>query len=270
MTDRVTIISTCEFRRREQDPNSKNYEPMSRRLVYSIRTNGGKYRDAPIIMYHSQGSSPSEETTRWLERHGCRVVEGGKDLIPREPVGNKIDACNCPISSEYGLWMDSDMYLLDTQAFEDLIDKEVDIAATGSEYGYHRWGRLSDGPTWEKLYRLSGVSPPTETFSGGLDGEPVHFYFNSAIVFFRAGINFPETWREMARKVRFSGIENVQHNFTQTSLTLAALKVGRRFEQLPQSYNAYFALEKEASLGRAVLHYQDNVIDFDSRVKWNV
>lgn len=265
--DRLTIISTCE--RREKSVHSKNYEPMSKRLVHSIRTNGGKYRDALVVMYHAYGAAPSEETQKWLIDNGCVVVGGGSDLIPGEPVGNKIDACNVPFTSEYGLWMDSDMYLLDSARFEALMEKDVDVAATGSEYGHHRWGRLSDGPTWEKLYHLAGVDAPLETFEGGLDGEPVHFYFNSAIVLFRNGTAFPETWRALARAVRFSGIENTEHNFTQTSLTLAALKTNSRCEQLPQTYNAYYALEREEALNRAVLHYQDNVIS-DPRVQWDV
>jgi len=268
MKDRVTIISTCE--RREKNLYSKNYEPMSKRLVHSIRTNGGRYSDSLIVMYHSHGAAPSEETQRWLIDHGCTVVEGGSDLIPEEPVGNKIDACNVPLITQYGLWMDSDMYLLDTEGFEALVEKDVDVAATGSAYGHHRWGRLSDGPIWRKLYHLAGVDVPLETFKGGLDGEPVHFYFNSAIVLFRSGGAFPETWRSLARAVRFSGIENTEHNFTQTSLTLAALKTNSRCEQLPQTYNAYFALEENQALERVVLHYQDNVIDFDPRVKWDV
>jgi hypothetical protein len=268
MTDRVTIISTCE--QRQKDLHSKNYEPMAKRLVHSIRTNGGKYKDAPVVMYHSSEAVPSDATCRWLADNGCVVVGGGSSLIPGEPVGNKIDACCSTLSTDYGLWMDSDMYVLDTGLFEDLVDKDVEAAATGSEYGHHRWGRLSDAPIWEQLYFLAGVDAPAERFSGGLDGEPVHFYFNSAIVLFRNGRAFPDVWRILARAVRFSGIENVEHNFTQTSLTLAVLKTLSTYEQLPQTYNSYYALEQEASLDRAVLHYQDNVIDFDPRIKWDV
>jgi len=243
---------------------------MAKRLVHSIRTNGGKYNDAHIVMYHSEDARPSEDTLRWLSEHGCTVISGGADLIPGEPVGNKINACNVPLATEYGLWMDSDMYVLDTELFESMIELNYDVAATGSEYGYHRWGRMSDGPIWEQLYALAGVDPPIETFVGGLDGETVHFYFNSAIVLFRNGTEFPEIWKHLARAVRFSGIENTEHNFTQTSLTLAALKTNSRCLQLAQTYNAYYALEREKALERAILHYQDNVIDFDPRVRWDV
>lgn len=268
MVDRVTVISTCE--RRKRNSYSKNYEPMSKRLVHSIRTNGGKYSDVPVIMYYSSVAEPSSETQKWLENNGCALVKGQSDLIPGEPVGNKVDACNAPFTSEYGLWMDSDMYLLKPELFEALVEMDVDLAATGSEYGHHRWGRLSDAPIWDELYRLVGVEAPVERFSGGLDGVPVHFYFNSAIVLFRNGTTFPATWKDLAKVVRFSGIENTEHNFTQTSLTLAALKTNSRCVQLSQTYNAYYALERQKALDRAVLHYQDNVIDFDSRVMWNV
>jgi hypothetical protein len=221
-------------------------------------------------MYHADDAAPSEEVRLWLSDHGCSVVAGGRSLIPTAPVGNKIDACCVPFSTEYGMWMDSDMYVLDTEKFESLVETDADVAATGSEYGHHRWGTLDHAGRWEQFYRLVGVDAPTERFSGGLDGVPVHFYFNSAIVLFRNGRNFPQMWRDLAPIVRASAVEEATENFTQTSLTLAALKTNSVCKQLPQTYNAYFALEKEASLDRAVLHYQDSVIDFDPRVKWDV
>lgn len=268
MSDRVTIISSCEFRKK--DVYSKNYEPMAKRLVHSIRTNGGKYKDVNIIMWHSTDAAPSAETYRFLLDAGCSVVEGEQLGDGCEPVGNKIVACNSPSWTEYSLWVDSDMYVLNPALFENLIDKDVDMAATGSEYKHHRWGRLSDGHIWKQLYLLAEVDAPLHSFVGGLDGEPVHFYFNSAIVLFKNGRGFAKAWQQLAKDVRLSGIENTEHNFTQTSLTLAALKTDSVCEQLSQTYNAYYALEKAGSLDRAVLHYQDNIIDFDSRVKWDV
>lgn len=270
MPERVTIISTCEFRSPERDPNSKNYEPMSKRLVYSVRKNGGRYSNSPILMYHARGTAPSRDTRSWLKDNGCTVIEGPEDLISGEPVGNKIQACCMPFSTEFGLFMDSDMYVLDTRLFEILMEKDVDVAATGSEYSHHRWGRLEDAHLWSKLYEIAEVEPPNTGFVSGLDSKPVHFYFNSAIVLFRNGRNFPDIWKEMALKVRFSGVPNADQNYTQTSLTLAALKTKSTFEQLPQTYNAYYALEKEKALEKAILHYQDNVVDFDPRIKWNV
>jgi hypothetical protein len=273
MKNKVTIISGCEFRK--QDAHSKNYEPMSKRLVHSIRTNGGRYKDVDIIMWHAENAAPSAETQAWLVDASCTVV-GGEPLGGGcEPVGNKIIAAGTPVSTEYSLWMDSDMYVLDAPMFEVLLDRTVDVAAVGPEYGFQRWAGPTDDHIWQQFYALAGVDPPSEKFVGGLGGDPCTFYFNSALVLFKNGRGFPEAWRDIARAIRASGIENCQHNFTQTSLTVAAVKTADTYEQLPGTYNAYWSIRKEQSLECAILHYQSNESKIikavpNSRVRWGV
>ena len=276
----VTIISTCEKR------ENQDYETMARRLVHSIRTNGGKYKNVDIIMWHSNEAVPSDATKSWLFNAGCAVVEGeplnalaigGEGGC--EPVGNKIMAVNTPVSTKYSLWVDADMYVLDSLRFESLLDRTVDVAACGTEYTFHRWARL-DSPaedrSWAKFYELAEVEPPSERFVGGLDGKPCNFYFNSALVFFKNGRGFVGAWKDIARLIRSSGEPNCQHNFTQTALTVAAIKTANVTERLPSPYNAYWSRYKEKSFDQALLHYQGDEMNIkaqmgnDSRVLWEV
>ncbi len=268
MSDKVTIISSCEFRKK--DVYSKNYEPMARRLVHSIRTNGGKHKDARIIMWHSEGASPSPETTSWLTDQGCDVVSGQPLGHNCEPVGNKIMAVNTPADTEFSLWVDTDMYLLDTSRFEELLDTDFDVSACGSNNAHHRWASSEYDRHWSQFYELAGVDAPTGKFTGYLDHLPQHVYFNSCFVLYRNGRNFPETWKELSIKVRNSGIDECEHNFTQTSLTLTALKTARTYRELPFTYNAVYCRVGKQALEETMLHYQDTVIDFDPRVKWDV
>ncbi|MBD3260639.1 MAG: hypothetical protein GF334_03010 [Candidatus Altiarchaeales archaeon] len=268
MSGKLTIISSCEFR--EKNNYSKNYEPMSRRLVHSIRTNGGKYKDCRIVMWYSEEAAPSLETTDWLIEHGCDVI-GGKSLGHNcEPVGNKIMAVNTPVDTEFSLWIDTDMYLLDPVRFEELLEADFDVSACGSNNAHHRWASLEYAEHWAQFYELAGVDAPAERFTGYLDGLPQHVYFNSCFVLYRNGRNFPETWKDLAIKVRNSGIDECEHNFTQTSLTLAVLKTARTYRELPFTYNAVYCRVGKKALEETMLHYQDNIIDFDPRVKWNV
>jgi hypothetical protein len=270
----ITIISACEHR------GEKDFEPMARRLVYSIRTNGGKYKDVPVVMWHSKDAAPSAETQAWLVAHGCTVVEG-EPLNAQaaggggvELVGNKIMAANTPVSTEYSLWMDTDMYVLDTELFEALLDRTVDVAAVGQEYSYHRWARLDlpdEDRSWSKFYALAGIDPPSEKFVGGIDGDPCNFYFNSALVFFKNGRGFPEAWKDIAIAIRGSGDPNCRHNFTQTALTVAAVKTADTWEQLPGTYNAYWSIRGAQSLECAILHYQvSEKVIHSSKIKWDV
>lgn len=265
--DRITIVSSCEAVRGTAVYN-KDYEKKAIRLVHSIRENGGKYKDANIVMWYAGEVAPSHNTFVRLKDMGCVLVEG-ETYIPEDPVANKMTACCVPNDSKYTMWMDSDMYVLGTTEFESLIELNTDFAAVSTEYSFHRWASSEEDASWAELYKLAGVDKPTEKFITGLDGGEGTFYFNSALVLFRNGMGFPEEWRRLGKLVRFSGIDKSEHNFTQTSLTLAVLRVGCTYKQLPQTYNAYYALQKEDSLNCAILHYQDNVIN-DTRVVWNV
>jgi hypothetical protein len=281
MKNEVTIISTCEKR------ENKDFETMSKRLVHSIRTNGGKYKDVDIVMWHCDEAVPSDETKSRLSDTGCTVVEGkpfnalaiegGEGGC--EPVGNKIMAVNTPVSTEYSLWMDADMYVLDTSRFEALLDMTVDVAAAGAENTFHRWARL-DSPeedrSWAKFYELAGIDPPSEQFVGGLDGEPCNFYFNSALVFFKNGRGFPEAWADIARLIRASGMPHCAESWSQTSLTVAAVKTADTTARLPSAYNGYWSRYGEKSFDQVILHYQDQehairkIMGDDPRVKWDI
>jgi len=264
---RLTVISCCESLRGYGMYN-KSYEKKSLRLVHSLRTNGGKYKDSHVVMWYSKEAPPSEETKMALSNLGCTLVEG-ETLIPEDPVANKIEACCIPVGSEYALWMDSDMYILDTHKFESLVELEVDVAAVGAEFDHHRWARKSDDALWSELYTLAGVAAPDIRIPGGIDGRDCNFYFNSALVLQRTGRGFADVWKDLAKRVRFSGILHSEHNFTQTSLTLAMLKTNSVWKHLPAEYNAYWSVWKEEALDLAILHYQDNKIT-DSRVLWDV
>jgi len=158
----------------------------------------------------------------------------------------------------------------------------------GPEREFQRWAAAKDVPIWKQFYTLAGVAPPTFKFIEGWgeegyihrahlrDGNPCNVYFNSALVLFKNGRGFPEAWREIARAIRASGIENCQHNFTQTSVTIAAVKTADTYEQLPSTYNAYWSFYFEKAFDAAILHYQCNEavirakMGDDPRVKWNV
>ncbi len=280
MKNEVTIISACEHR------EDKDFEPMAKSLVHSIRTNGGKYKDVPIVMWHSPGAAPSEDTKGWLGNAGCTVVKGEPLGNGCEVIGNKIIATSTPVSTEYAMWMDTDMYVMNAENFEVLLDKQVDIAAVGPERAIQRWAGPDHEHIWKQFYEYVGVTPPKEKFKEGMgegdtfkdyiSGKPCTFYFNSALVFFRTGRGFPEAWIDIAKKIRNSGIEQCRHNFTQTALTVAAVKTADTYEQLPSTYNAYWAMYREKSFDASILHYQSNegqiraAMGDDPRLKWNV
>ena len=238
-------------------------------------------------MWHCNEAVPSDETKSRLSDAGCTVVEGEPLNAPAavgdeggcEPIGNKIMAINTPVPTEYSLWIDADMYVLDPSRFEALLDKTVDVAACGTEFAFHRWARL-DSPeedrSWAKFYELAGIDPPSEQFVGGLDGEPCNFYFNSALVFFKNGRGFTEAWVDIARLIRASGEPNCVQNFTQTALTVAAIKTAGSTERLPSPYNGYWSRYQEKSFDQAILHYQGDeqkikkMFGDDPRVKWDI
>ena len=268
MDRKVTIVSSCESKRGGFVHN-KEYGDKAVRLAYSIRTNGGKYKDSDIIMWYADDAAPGSHIIHKLQRLGCKVV-CGTTYLEDEPIANKIEASCIDVDSEYVLWMDSDMYVLDAAGFEQLFSCGTDFAAVTSAFGHHKWATFDDMGTWRSFYELLGIAPPQETFITGLDRKECVFYFNSALVLFKTGFSFAQIWKDIARKVRYSGIKDAEKNFTQTSLTLTVLKTGCSYTVLPASYNAYYALQKEKSFEGIILHYQDNVIDNNKKVLWDI
>jgi hypothetical protein len=80
----------------------------------------------------------------------------------------------------------------------------------------------------------------------------------------------------MARLIRASGMPHCEESFTQTSLTVAAIKTADVTERLHTTYNAYWAIYQEKGFDQAIFHYQDQehairkIMGDDPRVKWDI
>jgi len=260
--DNLTIITSCE----SKPDGHKDYAEMAVRLAYSVRKNGGKAKDVPIVMWYGEDLPPSADKRAILEGFGCKLV-AGKVRYPDKRLFNKVTAMATPVDTEYSLWVDTDIYVL--KDFSGMLEGTPDISASPTNYCFHRWANFKDKPKWDEFYRSAGMVNPDKTLLTDMDQKEGIFYLCSGLVLFKNGINFPETYFECAEAVLASSVENRVENFSQTSLTVATVKGDYKFKVFPEKYQVYYALSKRIYDDTILVHYQDNVVTEIPESDWN-
>lgn len=260
-----SIISVCEGKRNVY-PHAKTYEDKAIRLVYSLRKNGGACKDFPVYMWYGEDVPPSKNTIDLLSSLGCTLISG-KCRKPQTPVHNKVAAClDIRPETEYSLWMDTDMYVLGD--FSDIFTSSPDVAASPTNYCYHRWARFSDKDKWDEFYRSAGIENPNVTMLTDMDQKEGIFYTCSGLFLFRNDICFPDFYNDGVEAVLSSSVEDKVENFSQTGLTVGIIKGRFKFKQLPEKYQLYYGLRGGLLEDTIIVHYQDSTVSEVPRDDW--
>jgi hypothetical protein len=259
----ITVVSSCEGKRPGVE-NAKDYSVGAIRLINSLRKNGGMFKDATVLMWHSEELAPSPEQQEKLKDLGCTLVPGRNDSgnILHSKV-QAISDCAKVADTDYLLWLDSDMLVVGE--LDVLVDyMGVDFAATATEFNHHRLANEEDLPLWENLCKATGT--PFEKFSGRrlmtmMDGKIGLFNFNSGIMLFDLWTFSLDNYVEMANTILSKSKEDEtvsNYCFDATPLSLIATKYHHSWAKLPMALNHYYALHKSVAPDTKVIHYQDN------------
>jgi len=260
------IVSVCEGPRSVY-PHAKNYEEHAIRLAYSIRRNGGKCKDFPIYLWYGEDCPPKKETVVALEALGCTLI-AGVCKHPEMPVWNKIAACrDAPQTTEYLLWLDSDIYVLGD--FSSLFDGFPDVAASPSTNHLNNWTHPKQKAVWQQFYALSGVAETPPDIEAHVSGGVGNFYLCSGLILFKTGLGFPELYESMVETVLSSTVPCKEQSFTQTGLSLAVLKGGFSYALVPEHLHYVYCM-RGGHLGSdtVLVHYQDNRVVEVSDEHW--
>ena len=84
MKQDVTVISAFNAKKYVK----KDYESCALRLAYSIRKNGGKYKDIPIIFWVEKEASAHVTVLNKLSDLGCKVFFGDCSISHPTPTGS--------------------------------------------------------------------------------------------------------------------------------------------------------------------------------------
>lgn len=249
----VTIVSCCDGRREGGD---KDYEAAAIRLARSIRCNGGYYKDSDIAFWMDIDNQPAEETKRQLVGYGCEL-HYGKVPIEWQPMSSKIAACCLNFNTDYTIWMDTDIYVLDD--FSALLDLDTDVAVSPTTRSHHRWAREEDIPLLDVLYKHFGLDRPEIKVMTHEDKELGNFYFCSGLIVFRSDIHFGKKYLEVAKGILGTNVESKDYAFTQTALPIIITKYELSYTIIPEWLHYVYGVHnhKLEYDNVAIVHYQD-------------
>ena len=233
--DRATICCCIERGR---------LEAQTLLMLEGLRRNGGPLGASRVLaIVPRRGVKPSASTVSGLRSLGVELHEGSHlNRMTWYNLYNKIVAVQ--VAEEIAttpviIWLDSDVIIADT-LHELGVANDCDFAArrewlvpavfVGDDASTHYWKRASEivGVNWEKFPRLPADGPD----------RPQWLLFNSGVYAYRRGLGFVETYGEITRKLMKARLALPDGNFwlnEQNSLTLAVVKLGLRYSELPRS-----------------------------------
>ena len=267
MKKSCTIISSCESKRGTYK-FSKSFENKSVRLAKSIRKNGGRLSDVPILMWYGEDAPPSKETQKKLIDFGCKLVQE-KCEYTKDPLFAKVSACKIPIDTDFGVWMDSDIFVLDD--LYPLLDGDFDVSASPTDFVHHKWANTDDEDRWRQLYRINNVEMPNRKLKTYIDGLEGLFYLCSGLFIFKNGIGFPDLYYSTCKMILDNKNKVDSLNFTQTGLSIAVVKGDFKYKYIPEHMHYVYATHGH-KLGDnvAAVHYQDAKVQEITDSEWDV
>lgn len=254
----LTIVSACEESRGAV--NQKNYIEQAIRLVYSLRKNGGVYKDAKVVFCYGKDYKPSDEICEYLSKQNCEFVE--VEMIDNDYFPSiKVSACSLSFQTDYAMWIDTDVYI--RKDFSEIIEfmffNDIDIAVSPVSFAHHRWARKEDAEELKMLYKAVGIEWRERKCFTHIDRKESNFYFSSGIIIFRTQSNFSKCYREVYYKIR----DKVDRSSSRTQVALAiAIDYGKlKVLQLPERYHYVYATRNHRLIGDPyIVHYQDNIV----------
>lgn len=252
-----TIISSCEGTRNIY-LHPKSYEDKAIRLAKSIRSSD---KNVSIIMWYGEDKIPSNQTLDVLSNLNCKLVQG-KCLFANHPLFNKIEAMSVPVTTQYKLWIDTDIYIKNGLNYFDNID--CDVAAASDAYSHHVMTKIEDQSIWQDYYKLVGLDLDVPIIETSIDKKPGNFYFNTGVIYINN--NLCELYKLYSQKVLESDLPYSKSYYDAIGLTLAILKTNSKYIILPEEYNYIYALRRNTNGN--FIHYQDNILDIE--LEWDI
>ena len=228
-------------------------EPMTLRLLESIRRHGGRFADSRFIACQPRLGPPLSEQTR------DRLREmGGEHVWLYQPRRfdwyhylNKAESLlrlNDRIQTDWVTFLDSDMLV--AREPNEFVADDVDFIACAPDTGLVGSTGASDpmDPAWLRYIEAVGLRPDAVPMIREYNtGTLIRFYFNSGAFSYRKSTNFALTYWNTVRdalKKNLGFPRYGEHYTDQVVLGLCALKMNLRWRELPMEYN--LAVDRDA------------------------
>jgi len=249
-------------------------EPMTVRMIESLRRFGGRLASAPVLAVNPRFGPPiAKQTRRRLETLGARYLHvGAQGPYAWYHFMNKVRAVEVAENELPGAdvltFIDCDVLVLDEPA-DFLLDGEADVSAcvppdaslaVSTGPGHER------EPYWRWMADALGMTLDTIPWIEALDGARVRMYLAAGIFAFRRGCGLPRLYRETVTRLLDSNVgigRNGEHWLEQAALGLAIVRGKLRWRPAPPSHNFEMTSQSRydpRSLREAkLLHYHDSL-----------
>jgi len=249
-------------------------EPLTLRMVGSLRAFGGRFASADVVAVTPRLSPPlSGETRRQMAALGIRHLV----IRPRNPYAwhhytNKVEALAAveqQVATNVVAWLDSDIIFTREPRCLDL-PSSVDFAASAPDTGVigSVGGSDPNDRFWGRAAALIGKTVDELPWLDTGDGHRIRFYWNSGVFAYRRRTGFGTQYRSDMRAFldgRVARTHSQVHYADQVVLGLTVLRLGLSWRQLDASENfplcswlpGNYDPAKVADVG--VLHFHDSM-----------
>ena len=274
-----TLITSCDPPR--GNTHEKDYERAAVRLVRSLRRRGGACAEMPVLCVHERPCRVG--VVEELQRLGCEVrhVVAPSQKFSASIIGA---AAASEIKTGFGLWLDSDIFLIGDPS--EILDTTADVRAAPTTHSHHRWVRPEDDADFSLMLAALGVSESIRRAPDGahrelrttIDGTMARFYTSCGAVLFRRASGVAALWNDYMTRIA-AAVESGKLPLrcadaigepTLTLAILARMKAGVEFEPLPERLHYVSALRGALAADTRLIHYQENRVGGVPDDEWEV
>jgi hypothetical protein len=257
---------------------SGSLECQTIRMIESLRRNGGKFSNAPVIAVTPRFGPPLSKLTRqaFNDLKVTHIRPKIKTNYTWFKFLNKplaVVEAEKHITSEFVGWLDSDLLFLDEPEQLALLPSEdfIGFPVEAKEMGTTGLGDPYE-PLWQEFCHILGID--IEALPWIITAETkqkVRLYFNGGIFVYRRSTGFAKNYLDICLKLLDSRIGTKAEGYNigieeMSAIGFAVIKMGLEWRSLPYSYD-YVMLSithhewyKEELLKEArIVHYHDSM-----------
>jgi hypothetical protein len=221
-------------------------EPLTLRMVDSLRRFGGRFADVEIVAVTPRASPPlARETLQRMSELGIRRIR----IHPRNPYSwhhymNKAEAIACveeQVSTEAIAWIDSDIIFMGEPNGLSL-PAGIDFLASAPDAGVIGSRGVTDpnDPFWQRAAALIGKKADDLPWLETGDGHLVRFYWNAGLYVYRRSTRFGHEFLsdfKIFLDRRVAKTHSQVHFMDQVVLGLTVIRLGLAWRALPDTSN---------------------------------
>jgi len=189
--------------------------------------------NTPLIAALPANAMPDKATLAELAALEVSTAQIHNPLAADYPIGHKLACLGLPVTTEYRVFLDSDMLCVRPWQPEEwwgdaqMYAKPVDLANFSADPAF-----------WQPIYHQFGLTLPDRRLLATVSQRPIFLYFNAGMIAVQAEIPLAQTWIACCQAIdRNPNIPNKRPWLDQLGLPVAMTSLGVQAESLDERFN---------------------------------